>query len=353
MSASQGQGDQRYDRDEADLLLRCAREKDLTPWNRWRRDHPQKEIWLEGAILADAFLQGADLHEAHLGHANLEGSELQGAQLWGAHLDGAIFWHAQLDDGDLQGASLRGAHLEHTSLRGANLLRSKLIGASLQNAHLERADLSHADLSRADLKDAHLNEAALEEARLDGTNLTGTHLEGASFARGIVDGATLLWACAFDKRTDFSGVGLTSARIQPGTRSRLEGNIRRRMWQSWYREHPLAGLPVRLFWGLSDYGQSTLRVLLSACIFAVLFAAAYYLDPGLVSNLHGQSGSPILEALRALYFSVVTMTTLGFGDIYANPTSWLGHILLMIQVILGYVLLGALVTRLSILFQST
>ena len=56
--------------------------------------------------------------------------------------------------------------------------------------------------------------------------------------------------------------------------------------------------------------------------------------------------------VRALYFSIVTMTTLGFGDMYAHPESLVGHVLLTIQVILGYVLLGALVTRLNILFTT-
>jgi len=55
---------------------------------------------------------------------------------------------------------------------------------------------------------------------------------------------------------------------------------------------------------------------------------------------------------HALYFSVVTMTTLGFGDIAANPDSWGGQTLLMLQVILGYVLLGALVTRFAVLFTA-
>jgi hypothetical protein len=55
---------------------------------------------------------------------------------------------------------------------------------------------------------------------------------------------------------------------------------------------------------------------------------------------------------HALYFSVVTMTTLGFGDIAANSDSWGGQALLMFQVILGYVLLGALVTRFAVLFTA-
>jgi voltage-gated potassium channel Kch len=56
--------------------------------------------------------------------------------------------------------------------------------------------------------------------------------------------------------------------------------------------------------------------------------------------------------VHGLYFSVVTMTTLGFGDIAANPDSWVGQVVLMVEVILGYVLLGALVTRLAVLFTS-
>ena len=42
----------------------------------------------------------------------------------------------------------------------------------------------------------------------------------------------------------------------------------------------------------------------------------------------------------------------GFGDMHAQAHSVLGHILLTIQVIFGYVLLGALVTRLAVLFTA-
>jgi hypothetical protein len=104
----------------------------------------------------------------------------------------------------------------------------------------------------------------------------------------------------------------------------------------------------------------------------MLFAVIYYffgaIDfyvfgnkdfPGIVANLFADEGGPIswcLVPLRSIYFSVVTMTTLGFGDMYANSHNlwwgWLGHILLIVQVILGYVLLGALVTRFAVLFKA-
>ena len=50
------------------------------------------------------------------------------------------------------------------------------------------------------------------------------------------------------------------------------------------------------------------------------------------------------------------MTTLGFGDMYANAHSFVrglfGHVLLALQVLLGYVLLAALVTRFAVLFTA-
>jgi voltage-gated potassium channel Kch len=66
----------------------------------------------------------------------------------------------------------------------------------------------------------------------------------------------------------------------------------------------------------------------------------------------GGAAGGVCGPLHALYFSVVTMTTLGFGDVHANPASPAGQVLLMLQVLLGYVLLAALVVRLGILFTS-
>ena len=92
-----------------------------------------------------------------------------------------------------------------------------------------------------------------------------------------------------------------------------------------------------------------------------MFASIYYLwgclaSPGIVENLFvDRNGADIqwwLVPLRTLYFSIVTQTTLGFGDMYANAHSFCGHILLSFQVILGYVLLGALVTRFAVLFTA-
>ena len=76
---------------------------------------------------------------------------------------------------------------------------------------------------------------------------------------------------------------------------------------------------------------------------------------GIIQNLFEGDGITVphwLAPFRAIYFSIVTMTTLGFGDIYARPDSFWGHFFLTLQVLLGYFLLGALVTRLAIMFTA-
>ena len=284
------------------MLKRCSEKKDMTEWNAWHEANPLARILLEGAHLIGAHLEGADLRGAHL----------EGADLMSAHLEGAMVWNAHLEGADLTSAHLEGADLTATGLQGADLTR----------AHLEGAELYDVDL------------------------------RGADFSMSVVDGATLISACEIDEATDFTSVGLDTARMEPGLKQLLGYNIRRSRWRMWYRSGGrltrLLKRPVRWFWWMSDYGRSTARVVGVFFGLAATFAAMYWLWPGLLEVRGGE----LRGLLHAVYFSVVTMTTLGFGDIHANPGSPPGQILLMVQVILGYMLLGALVTRFAVLFTA-
>jgi len=221
-------------------------------------------------------------------------------------------------------------------------------------------------LQGADLWEAKLQGANLNQAKLQGANLWGGNLQGAKFIAAILNGSTNLLKCKIDKNTDFHHTALENMLIESGTKTLLKYNIRRMNWRDWYENKRFLQWPVKLFWSISNYGISTLRIIVWFFGLALFFAAVY-------SNLAcwwdiqaiGGSGEgftveprlPLLHysaliILRPIYFSVVTMTTLGFGDMFANAQSIWGHILLTLQVILGYVLLGALVTRLAVLFTS-
>jgi Pentapeptide repeats (8 copies)/Ion channel len=313
-----------FDEDQYKMLLRCSEKKDMTEWNEWRKAHEKISVKLEGAKLTGAHLEGANLWEAHLESAELEGAHLEEANFGGAYLEGA---------------KLLGAYLEDTFLRSTNL---------------EGADLS--------------------EANLKGAYLWGTNLKGANFSLSRFDGNTLLLNCDIDEETDFTGTGLESARVEPRLKVILQGNIRRKQWEKWYKEgsklkQQYKKFIVKPFWWVSDYGRSTGRIIGCFFVLSIIFALIYYFcgifdGQGVIANLftvdksYGDFVVPVpinshIIPIRAIYFSIVTMTTLGFGDMYAQANSYLGHILLTIQVLLGYVLLGALVTRFAILFTSS
>lgn len=129
--------------------------------------------------------------------------------------------------------------------------------------------------------------------------------------------------------------------------------------------------PVWFFWFISDYGSSTMRIGLIFFVVSILFTGLYLLGVGCNEPCEVCNGEQIGWIknlvidfdkinvcdwhlwLRAFYFSIVTMTTLGFGDMCAHECSAAGYVILIVQVLLGYLFLGALITRPGIMFTAS
>ena len=330
--------------DDLPFLQECIAkgEAGIKEWNEWREANPGDDVWLQCAKLPRrCFLNGIDLSYAFMQGAHLHNAQLQDANLFEIHLEGAELYNA-----NLTGASLPRAHLS-----GSKLVEAVLRRANLQNAELQKAELRWADLREADLR--------------------WTSLQGADFKGAFVDGKTWIWTDEIDRATYFAGVGLASATLRPGLKQTLEYNVRLKHWRPRLRDTGYANRFARgfgrLFWWVCDYGRSTRRILRVFFGLALAFAMVYFFcglpgslqcDPqaGIIQNLFAVADGAVLPwwvgLLRSLYFSIVTMTTLGFGNMYAAPGSILGHATLIFEVLIGYTLLGALICRFSILFQS-
>jgi uncharacterized protein YjbI with pentapeptide repeats len=350
--------------------------------SQWQHEHPDESIYLQGLDL-----HNADFRAMKFPGASLNGSNLQGANFTWANLQGAFLMGTKLQGAILRGADLYHAHLINAKLQGANLTDANLKDADLQETNLQGANLTRANLEHANLQGANLQGANLTGAVLHGTSMVHVNLSGVSARFALVDGVTLLDDCRVDDETDFAAVGLGNARIPEGLKAQLKHNIRKQHWEGstyrpkkWsleyqclidapdiprqrpgrYREHPLLWLTWP-FWWASDYGSSAARLFLAFFGVSMFFACLYMLPtfcaftPPFVQGLqtYNEQALPVgLQVLRACYFSIVTMTTLGFGDITPHPYSVVGHVLVIVQVCLGYLLLGALITRLSVLFQE-
>ncbi|MHC4560031.1 MAG: pentapeptide repeat-containing protein [Planctomycetota bacterium] len=313
------------------FLKLCAKKGDegIARWNKWRNRHLNRKILLDGADLTNLYLRDVNLG-------------------WGWPL---------------------------------NPRRHVYYGIGSSAVYLEGASFDFSDIKGGSFGLADLRDSNFMDAQLEGACFVNSDLRGAYFMHATVNGSTLIWECPvirFSKKvkfTDFTGVSLNNCRIDPKTKQLLEYNIRRINWDKWYigdkakkefrkietkkekyiriwrvRLRLFATWPIRAFWSLSGYGRSTGRIICWFFGLAFVFALLYRLFPNFV-KVYDNVGD-IQGLWHAIYFSVVTMTTLGFGDIAANPESWLGQTLLMFQVILGYVLLGALVTRFAVLFTA-
>lgn len=84
----------------------------------------------------------------------------------------------------------------------------------------------------------------------------------------------------------------------------------------------------------SDCGRSVSRWAAMTVMVALLFALLYTI----VDIDYG----PNQTGLSPLYFSVVTITTLGYGD--ALPKSMLAQVLVMVEVAVGYMMLGGVLS---------
>ena len=337
--------DQMLDPEQYQFLLACSRSGQPARWNRWRSAETTRAVRLCGADLAGCPLAGVDFSSADLSGADLAEADLAGADLAGARLDSASLWMARLD-----GACLAGARMVGANLRGASL-----DGASLVSARLDGADLSTARLSGARLTGARLTRAGLGRCDLSGVDLSGADLRGADVSLAVVDGGTLLADCAVDRGTDFSGVGLASARVWPGLRQLLDSNMRRKRWARYCQRGPRLVRTVKTalcvpFWWLSDYGLSTWRVMATFFALAVAFSTVLGAWPQWVTVDVGPPGG--VGFLRAVYLTVVTMTSLGLRDVGLRPAAAAGDVLLTVEVLVGYVILAALTARFIIMFTS-
>ena len=116
------------------------------------------------------------------------------------------------------------------------------------------------------------------------------------------------------------------------------------------KQHPWF---ARLWYLSSDYGRSLSLWFLWSMVIAVgvgvVFATYGPLADSLLADLLGPLRPTFREdfgtGFTPFYFSIVTFTTLGFGDVL--PSNLAGEIWVLIEVLLSYIMLGGLISIIS------
>ncbi|WP_100752828.1 ion channel [Vibrio salilacus] len=206
---------------------------------------------------------------------------------------------------DFYRANLKDAHFFGLDLRGSSMMKARLIGANLHCAKLDGCNLLGADLARAKLENIewgiHLKqELEVKQAlrKRDKKHSLQLCQEAEEVCRNI--------------RKQCEKQGLFE---MAGDFFKREMRYRRYQMPRFSNKRIISKL-VDLFCG---YGEDPLRVVGFSIFLIVVCALAYFfLDTtGAHPIYEGVTGWQfyLLEFLNSLYFSVVTFTTLGYGDI--------------------------------------
>lgn len=283
--------------------------------------------------LADCDFSGSDFFHGDLTRANLKKSVFRSADLTNANLPEAALYKAELTEAILQEANLRGADMSSTDCRGADFRGADLSGVNFTEADLRGADLSHCNLTGANLTRANITGAKFHFSRMDDVNVThivyGTYRDMMGLYYGV-RGIDLIYGNA---------IYLRDAKDQDYIDT---------LHQVLLDKKPgfLRSLDLLLFrsWGLIDHGRSLLKVAFYAFVIATFYGLIYLMD--MVYGWHIMDYSNSAKTwFTPFYYSVVTYTTLGFGDVTAD--SLFGELFVISEVIIGYFTLGLLLAILA------
>lgn len=220
---------------------------------------------------------------------------------------GSGFKREALDElvGKLYGQTdLRGIDLSGADLSGQNLSYCDLFSACLQNANLSRADLKHTWLSEADIRGTNFDWAAMDSSFVDKTR--------------------------FNKRTSILGVKLNA----------IDFTLAWPLRSFAYNQQRIADLQERYpvfakFLEITtDYGRS-FPLFFAWCLATIIFFAVIF-------SLNGMLSEP--GFWNGLYYSAATFTSLGTSLHAVAP---LARLLSVVEVFLGYVMLGLLVAMIA------
>lgn len=287
---------------------------------------------LRGVNLSRCDLSGATLSKCNLASANLSWTQLKGSSLFKASLQ-----ECECLNADLTGADLTECQAQRAGLGRANLTEAVLLGgdfcqatfgnaclyhadfraAKLRGARIRDADLSHANFAAADLRGADFQSSLVNDADFSDSDLREAHLKGI---KGFMKAN---WLGTDIRSVDFCGAYMVRRFIMD------ENYLYEFRTQNW-----VSSLLYKIWWVTSDCGRSFLRWGLWTIGVALLFALLYrFLEVDYGDHPTGFS---------PLYYSFVTLTTLGYGDVV--PASLAAQIASVIEVVVGYVALGGLLS---------
>ena len=301
----------------------------------------------------------------------------------GERLDGAVVRELSINGTDwFENCTVVGAELEAVDMRD-----SSLVGADLRESSLEEVDARRSDLTGVDLEDASISICDLRNGTLDNARFDQAVFSNVRIDRSTSFGQSLIYEQRLDESTELE-VSRSCAQAAIWSYREIqnlhennalafearhyylkEKDIRRRL--AWSIGNYGRAIRAEASRWITGYGMSPWRVVGTAIVVIVVSALLYpttggleeTVAPGGISGDGSTTGNQttitwsienpestpryvlVFVFFRSLYFSVVTFTTLGYGDI--SPVGDAARTIAGLEALLGQLLVALLVFVLS------
>ncbi|MDB4349520.1 pentapeptide repeat-containing protein [Omnitrophica bacterium] len=272
----------------------------------------------------------------------LSGKDLSGADFTRADLSGANLFDANLSNADLLGADLRGSDLTGVNLSGADLTKANLAGARLWHANLTGAKLVEANLSDTDLWQTNLYNARLWRTDLSrAKSLTKNNFKH-KISRFITtykvreDG----YIAAEETYRNLKRYFINEGRYNDASWASFKEKTMEKMRLKGQRDP--AYIPIAIMGLLCGYGEKPQRIISSSLSIIVFYASVFYI----LKSVAMAAGNSVLNFGDYIYYSIVTFTTLGYGDIIPKISTPF-RLLAVSEAFLGAFLMGLFIFTLA------
>lgn len=282
----------------------CCTEKEIGSgycfWHDKNIDKSDMELShkLEKYAQSGGLLQGLCLARANLAHVNL---------VRHGNKDGYDFRHC-----DFYRANMNNAHLFNVNLEGSSFMKANLTEANLHCANLHNSNLLGAKLNSVRLDNVKLGSHVQQEAVARRAELRGEREKAIDYYEQSEEIYRALRKAADDD-------GLIKL---AGTLAYKELTMQRKQREKFSTERIMLKL-VDLFCG---YGEKPVNVIVFSMGLIMVSAIAFFFlgvdsaDGTIQFNLNHSLAKNAKDFGSSVYFSVVTFTTLGYGDIH--PHGW-------------------------------
>jgi hypothetical protein len=268
---------------------------------------------------------------------------------------GFCFWHdAKFDKSGLEltqkleryakkGGLLQGLELKRANLEGLNLVKfgdhngydlshGNFYRANLRGAHLFNNTIKNATLMKADLREANLHCCKIENTNILGVKLNNARIDNLELGEQLMQECLAFKALKEKASEDAIDLFLQSEEIYRLLRKAAEqqglfemaGKYTYKELMMRHQQYPKRSkkrlVSNAINW-LCGYGEKPENVIRFSLSMIVVCALLYFLfgisyQDSIIQLSQDNSLSENMSALlNSFYFSVVTFTTLGYGDI--------------------------------------